>query len=458
MKSIEKRTYFSLVLACVLLFGVLSFTIRYFLYAERWVSFTGSPHVYTNGKLDTGEIVDRSGAVLYTSAAGQSYSDSKALRKATLHLIGDKAGNIPPRLLRAYASKLFGYDKLNGTAAMESSGGELRLTVSAQAQAVALQAMNGRKGAVGVYNYRTGEILCAVSSPSFDPLDPPDLEKDNDDGRYDGVYIYRFFHASYTPGSIFKLTTLAAALDTVPGLRDETFTCTGERIVNGEKITCPKAHGELTLKEALAKSCNCTFAEIALRTGKDALEGQAEAERLTENLSVDGITTVRGSFDLSDASDNDLAWAGIGQYTDLVNPCQYMVFMGAIAGGGSAAEPHLVSSARCGGRETYTAKVETTPRMLSDGAAKTLRELMRYNVTKMYSTVDIPGVEVCAKSGTAEVGSDTNTATFAGFIADEKYPLAFIVVVEEGGAGSSSAAPVARSVLEACMNVLDGER
>ena len=458
MKSIEKRTCFSLILACVLLFGVLSFTIRYFLYADRWVSFTGSPHVYTNGKLDTGEIVDRSGEVLYTSAAGQTYSESKSLRKGCLHLIGDRAGNIPPRILRTYASRLFGYDKLNGTAAMEASGGELKLTVSAQAQAIAMQAMNGRKGAVGVYNYRTGEILCAVSSPSFDPLDPPNLETDNDDGYYDGVYIYRFFHASYTPGSIFKLTTLAAALDTVPGLREEHFTCTGERVINGEKITCPRAHGELTLEQALAKSCNCSFAEIALRVGKDALEGQAEAERLEENLEIDGITTVRGHFDLSDASENDLAWAGIGQYTNLVNPCQYMVFMGAIANGGTAAEPYLVSSAQYGGRETYAAKTEQTPRMISDSAAATLREMMRNNVTQMYGKVDIPGVEVCAKSGTAEVGADANTATFAGFINDADYPLAFIVVVEQGGSGSSDAAPVARSVLEACMNVLDGER
>lgn len=458
MKSIEKRTYFSLVLACVLLFGVLSFTIRYFLYADRWVSFTGSPHVYTNGKLDTGEIVDRSGEVLYTSASGQTYSESESMREGTLHLIGDSAGNIPPRLLRAYASKLFGYDKLNGTAAMETSGGELRLTISAQVQAIAMQAMQGRKGAVGVYNYRTGEILCAVSSPSFDPLDPPDLETDNDDGYYDGVYIYRFFHSSYTPGSIFKLTTLAAALDAVPGLRDETFTCTGERIINGETITCPRAHGEMTLGEALASSCNCSFAEIALRAGKTVLERQAKAERLEENIAIDGITTVRGHFDLSGASDNDLAWAGIGQYTNLVNPCQYMVFMGAIANGGSAAEPYLVSSAHCGGRETYTVKPEQTPRMISDSAAETLREMMRYNVTHVYSAVDIPDVAVCAKSGTAEVGEEENTATFAGFIDEADYPLAFIVVVEQGGSGSSVAAPVACTVLEACMNVLDGER
>ncbi|MBQ6160527.1 MAG: penicillin-binding protein [Oscillospiraceae bacterium] len=458
MKSISKRTYFALILACILLFGVLTFVIRYFLYADRWVSFAGSPHVYTNGKLDTGEIVDRSGVVLYTSASDRTYADSASLRKAVLHLTGDRAGNIPARVLQAYASKLFGYDKLNGTAAMEASGGLLRLTVSAQVQAIAMQAMDGRKGAVGVYNYRTGEILCAVSSPSFDPLDPPDLSTGNTDGRWDGVYVYRFFHSAYTPGSIFKLTTLAAALDLDPGLAERTFTCEGSLVLNGERITCPKAHGELTLREALASSCNCTFAQIAVQTGKRPLSAQAEAERLEESLNIDGIHTSRGHFDLDGAGDNDLAWAGIGQYTDLVNPCQYMVYMGAIAGGGKAAEPWLVRSAECGGEETYTAETEQTPQMLSASAASVLKELMRYNVEKVYSAAEIPGVRVCAKSGTAEVGSDANTATFAGFLDDERYPLAFIVVVEEGGAGSSTCAPIARAVLEACINVMDGER
>lgn len=457
MKSIAKRTYFALILAFILLFGVLSFVIRYFLYAERWVSFTGSPHLYTNGQLDTGEILDRSGKLLYSSEKGKSYSDDALVRRATLHLMGDKAGNIPARILRTYASKLVGYDKLNGTAAMEDGGGSLELTVSAQVQSLALQAMQGKKGAVGVYNYRTGEILCALSTPSFDPLDPPDLETDNADGRYDGVYVYRFFHSSYTPGSIFKLTTLAAALERDPGLTEQSFTCEGSLTVNGERISCPRAHGTQSLREALANSCNCAFAQISLQTGKQALSAKAEAIGVNRRMELDGITTAKGSFDLSQAGDNDLAWAGIGQYTDLVNPCQYMVYMGAIANGGRAALPYLVESARCGGRETYRHEAAMTDQMLTEESAATLRELMHYNVTQMYGAVNIPGLEVCAKSGTAEVGADANTATFAGFLAEEKYPLAFIVVVEEGGAGSAAGAPIARTVLEGCINLLDGE-
>ena len=317
--------------------------------------------------------------------------------------------------------------------------------------------MDGRKGAVGVYNYRTGEILCAVSSPSFDPLDPPNLETDNEDGRYEGVYVYRFFHATYTPGSIFKLTTLAAALERDPELVKDTFTCSGSLTLNGERITCPHAHGTQSLRDALANSCNCAFAQITLAVGKAGLASQANAIRMGQSLSIDGIMTARGQLDLADADENDLAWAGIGQYTDLVNPCQYMVYMGAIANGGRAAEPWLVSSASCAGRRTYSADTAKTPRMLSAKTAETLRELMRYNVQAMYSSVNLPGVNVCAKSGTAEVGSEFNTATFAGFLDSEDYPLAFIVVVESGGAGSTTCAPIASAVLEGCINVMRAE-
>ena len=265
MKATAKRTVMALILAAILLFGLLTFVIRYFLYAERWVSFPGSPHVYSqSGVLETGRILDRSGKLLYTTEKGSGYSDDALIRKAVLHLTGDKAGNIPARVLRNYAPMLIGYDKLNGTYAMDAGGGEIRTTISAKAQAVALQAMNGRKGAVGVYNYKTGEILCALSSPTFDPLSPPDISGDTT-GQYDGVYVYRFFHAVYTPGSVFKLVTTAAALETVAGIEDMRFTCTGSVILNGEEITCPKAHGEQSYAEALANSCNCSFAKISQR-------------------------------------------------------------------------------------------------------------------------------------------------------------------------------------------------
>ena len=458
MKTLAKRTYFALALACILLFGLLTFLVRYALFADRWVTFSGSPHVYTReGTLNTGIVVDREGTVLLSTEHGKQYADNALTRRATLHLLGDREGNIPSPVIRNYAKYLVGFDKLNGTAAMEDGGGELTLTVDASVQTVALQALDGRRGTVGVYNYETGEILCAVSSPTFDPDDVPDIAGDTT-GAYDGAYVFRFFNTTYTPGSIFKLVTAKAALEEIPDIRTQTFTCTGSIEVEGTPVNCPKAHGTMDFQDALAHSCNCAFAQIAVQLDRSRLTRAAEQAGIGDSLRVDGLLTAPGHFDVSAAGDNELAWAGIGQYTNLVNPCQYMTYMGAIARGGKAARPYLVAQVSCGGKTKYKASTSHTGAMIQAEAAAALRTMMRYNVTEMYGTWNFPDLEVCAKSGTAEVGKDANTATFAGFIADPDYPLAFIVVVEEGGAGSTTCAPIAGVVLKACVNVMDAER
>lgn len=452
MNDISKRTYFALALAGILLFGLAAFAVRYFLFSDRWVTFSGSPHVYASGVLNTGTVVDRSGTQLLDTEGGRTYAADSYTRRATVHLLGDRVGNIPSQVLTHYASQLVGYDKLSGT--VHSSGaGELQLTVSAQAQVIALQALNGRKGTVGVYNYRTGEILCAVSAPTFDPDDPP-AEVDN----ATGMYVYRFFHAAYTPGSIFKLVTASAALESMPEIESKRFTCTGSTVINGELITCPRAHGEMSFQQALASSCNCTFARIACQVGARTLVETADRLGVNESFTVDGLYTKSGKFDLANAQENDVAWAGVGQYTDLVNPYQFLRFMGAVANGGKGAEPYLVYQAKNNGAIKYRAKTAMTGELVRPEVAAKLQEMMRYNVEAVYGSWNFPqNVKVCAKSGTAETGSDNNTATFAGFVLDDQYPLAFIVVVEEGGAGSSTCAPIAGAVLQACMNVMDGE-
>ena len=452
MNDISKRTYFALALAGILLFGLVAFAVRYFLFSDQWVTFAGSPHVYASGVLNTGTVVDRSGVQLLDTDGGRTYAGDSSTRQATVHVLGDRVGNIPPQVLTHYASTLVGYDKLSGT--NHSSGeGELQLTISAQAQVIALQALGGRKGTVGVYNYRTGEILCAVSSPTFDPDNPP-TQVDN----ASGLYVYRFFHAAYTPGSIFKLVTAAAALETIPDIESRSFVCTGTTVINGETITCPRAHGEMSFQQAMASSCNCTFARIAGEVGPGKLTQAAERIGVNASFTVDGLYTKSGNFHLENAEENDVAWAGVGQYTDLVNPYQFLRFMGAVANGGSGAEPYLVYQAKSNGAIKYRAKTAMTGELVSAQIASRLQEMMRYNVEAIYGAWNFPAnVKVCAKSGTAETGSGNNTATFAGFVLDDRYPLAFIVVVEEGGAGSSTCAPIAGTVLQACMNVMDGE-
>ena len=85
-----------------------------------------------------------------------------------------------------------------------------------------------------------------------------------------------------------------------------------------------------------------------------------------------------------------------------------------------------------------------------------VKEMMSYNVGANYGTENFPGLSVCAKSGTAEVGGDRKpNAMFTGFVADEKYPLAFIVAVEDGGYGRKICVPILSKVLAACKELLD---
>ena len=94
---------------------------------------------------------------------------------------------------------------------------------------------------------------------------------------------------------------------------------------------------------------------------------------------------------------------------------------------------------------------------MSAETAQILQQFMRNNVQVKYGAENFPGLTVCAKSGTAEVGGDKKpNAMFTGFVADEKYPLAFIVAVEEGGYGSHTCIPILKEVLQACVEAIDG--
>jgi peptidoglycan glycosyltransferase len=97
-------------------------------------------------------------------------------------------------------------------------------------------------------------------------------------------------------------------------------------------------------------------------------------------------------------------------------------------------------------------------RIMSRETAKTLQEYMRNNVQTKYGSQNFPGLTVCAKSGTSQLGGEeVSNAMFSGFVADEKYPLAFMVVVENGGYGSGTCVPILSKVLSACKEVMDAE-
>ena len=456
MNRIAGRSGIALLLVLVLIGGLVFFVGEYFLEADDWINAAGSPHVYNGGNIGCGVVLDREGELLLDISEERIYPDSLALRKSVIHWLGDREGNISAPALPNYSDALSGFDLFNGIYSFSGTGGEAVLTLSARAQIAAMEALDGYKGTVAVYNYKTGEILCAVSAPAYDPDDVPDILGE-DSAEYEGAYLNRFTQVSYVPGSIFKILTTAAALESIPGIEDRTFICDGVLYVDGNEVTCGREHGEQTLSEAMTNSCNCAYAQIALLLGADTLEEYVDQFELTKSIQFDGITTEEGYFDLQNATDPEIAWSAIGQHHDAVNPCRFLTFMGMIAGGGSAAEPYLVEEVSAGGSTTYSAKTRTTGRLMTSATAEKLQDLMRNNVTDSYGDENFPGLTVCAKSGTAEMGEGQDNAMFAGFLLDEEYPLAFFAAVEDGGYGRYTCVPIISQILEVCKDVLDGE-
>ena len=455
MNRVAHRTTIALLLVLVLLGGMAMFCVEYVTKGSDWVVFEGNPHLYNGGNIGTGVITDRDGTMLLSAMDEWTYSDDPMIRQSTIHWLGDRDGYISAPTVAYYAEEMAGYNLVNGLYAYSDGGGKAQMTLSAQLQKAALEAMGDYRGTVAVYNYETGEILCAVSTPNYDPDDVPDIDED-DSGAYEGVYLNRFTQVTYVPGSIFKVVTAAAALERLNDARDITFECNGTYEMGADEIVCMRTHGSVDLEDALAVSCNCYFAQLSELLGPDSLQEYVDQFRITQPLDFDGITTAQGKFQIENAAPVETAWSAIGQHLDLVNPARFMTFMGVIAGGGKAAEPYVISQVSSGGHVKYRAKTTMTDRLMSEETAEELTELMRNNVTQIYGDGYFPGMSVCAKSGTAEVGGGKDpNATFAGFVTDEEYPLAFIAVVENGGSGSGTCVPIVSDVLIACRDYLD---
>ena len=451
MNRVKTRTVTALVLVAAMTAGLFYYIAMYFVNGAEWASFQANRHVYTNGLVLTGSVIDRNGVVLTGAEDGNRwYHADSEIRRATLHVVGDRSGNIGTSVLNRYASQLIGYDSVNGVYSLTDRGGTLQLSIDAEVSRAALNALNGAKGTIAVYNYETGEILCMVSSPTFDPDDEPDLS-DGDTG-YEGVYLNRAISSTFTPGSIFKLVTTAAAIETIDGIFDRTFECPGTIEVDGKSINCHSTHGTLSFGKALAVSCNCAFAEIALLLGGDTLAKYADAYGLTDSFSMDVIHTAAGNFDSHEDNSWELAWSGIGQSTDLVNPLAFLRLMGAFANEGIAVTPRFVLSVTgSSGIKTAVTK-KSSERLVEEKTANAMCELMANNVSTNYGTENYPGLDLCAKSGTAEVGGDAQPhAWFAGFLRNEDAPLAFVVLIENGGSGSQVAGAAANQVLQAAV-------
>ena len=456
MKKVQRRALSVILIIVCLMTGVGYFTFRFFTEGHKWVNFTANRHVYNNGVIIDGAIYDRDGNALLDTVDGKrKYSENENVRCATMHIVGDKKSNVATSIQKVYADRLVGFNIVTGMFSTKVKGNIIHTTLDSDVCAAAYEQMKGKKGAVCVFNYKTGEVICLVSTPTYDPENPPVITEGDD--NYDGVFINRALSSRFTPGSVYKTVTAAAAIDCIPDIDSHNFYCEKIMTVNGQKIVCSGTHKEGGFVDSLKNSCNVAFGEISMELGWENTAAYAEKLGITTAHSLSGIPTVKGKI-ASSGELNELAWTGVGQNTDEVNPYAMMRYMGIVANGGICVEPYIIEKITTGtGIPLNIDKQPDSVRILKKATADKLSDMMRYTVKVGYGDSNFPkGMEFCGKTGTAELDGDKKShAWFVGFTRNEKYPYAFAVVVQNGGGGYAVARPIAAKVMQAVKNKVD---
>ena len=456
MKMIARRGIFLWILSALFVAGIVFLTFSFVTHGSEWAMKPYNHHLYSHGELiGAGTIYDSEGRVLAETVDGKRvYADSSTTRKSTLHTVGDPKNFISTGVQNKFESKLTGYNLLFGVYNIEryGKGNDMKLTIDSEICDTAYRALDGRKGTIGIVNYKTGDLVCVVSSPSYDVNDVPDnLEKSE---YYEGVYINRLLTAHYVPGSTFKIVTAICAIENIPDIYERTWDCSGGYTPKkGVEIRCNADHGKkINFKDALAKSCNSVFAQLAIELGEKKLTETAKELGIGSKITVSGaIEAFEGKFDVNGAPDDLLGWTGIGQGETRIAPITMLRIVSAIANGGTAVSFNIVDDfANQAGKALDITLPTNKIELMSSETASQIKTMLRYNVTEQYGDYRYEGLNLCAKSGTAQIDSNENhnIAWFTGFMDDDKNPYAFVVVIENGNSGSQTAGPVANKVLQ----------
>lgn len=302
----------------------------------------------------------------------------------------------------------------------------------------ALDSAGVESGAAVVLDVATGEILAMASRPEFDQNHP---ERSLDDPS--SPFVNRAVSA-FPPGSAWKPVVVALALE--KGLIDEnsTFLCDGEVEIGGRTISCgsrEEGHGEVTIKEAVAHSCNSALIQLALKLSSRDLVEFARSTFFGVPTGIELPGEASGVLpDPYLMYAGDVANFSIGQGYLSVTPLQVAAFFRAIASGGEWRSPELIVGAE-----------QEVCRLFSLGTAKVLQEALLLAARQGTGREAYVPVYGCAgKTGTAETGlpSGTSHAWFSGWAPVIAPKYAVTVFVEEGGDGPGVAAPIFRDIVE----------
>ena len=360
----------------------------------------------------------------------------------------------------------------------DPSGANVVLTIDPAVQQVAYDALTSKKyaGAVVAIQPATGAILAMASTPSFDP-NP--LASHNTDAQKQTwtdfttakppVLLNRAIQATYPPGSTFKLIDVAAALSSGKFTEDSQLTAAPKITLQGTHTTLENYNGNAcgtsptaSLRDALQRSCNTAFADLAAQLGVQAIRDQAAAFKIgmpDQEIPLPVAPSTIGSIPDVAA----LQQSAIGQRDVALTPLQSAMIVATIANDGQVMAPYLVKEIQA----QDLSPIETTQpdrlgRAISSDVAQRMNALMVNNEDSYAGTGKITGVQIAAKTGTAEHGDDPkNTAPHVWYVAfapAENPQVAVAVVVENGGdpnnlaaSGGYVAAPIGRAVIAAAL-------
>jgi len=345
-----------------------------------------------------------------------------------------------------------------------NTGDDVRTTIDARAQAVAVKALDGRKGAVVALDVKTGAVRVMTSIPSYNPngLDDPRRFRALQTDDQNSPLLNRATQAGYPPGSTFKVVTAAAALDSgryQPGSR---VNGRNGKVISGVPLNNfgSESFGDIDLTTALTNSVNTVWAEVAVKLGRSTMseymrrfgfETKPPLDYPDDQMIASGVRGPRGRLIPSNSRRVDLGRLAIGQERLLVTPLQMATVAQTVANGGMRVEPHLTARVTDpDGRTVDRIGTEEVEQVISPKTARQLTLMMRNVVREGTGTAAaLEGITVAGKTGTAEIDIPRriNQPWFIGFAG--RVAVAVTLERVQGGTGGVDAAPVAKQVLEA---------